>query len=47
MINVVFITDKNYVFPTKIAVKSIIVNKNKETKYNINIIGVELDENDS
>lgn len=46
MINIVFITDKNYVFPTKVAVKSIIANKNKETKYNINIIGVELDEND-
>lgn len=46
MINVVFITDKNYVFPTKVAVKSLIVNKNKETKYNVNIIGVELDEDD-
>ena len=46
MINIVFITDKNYVFPTKVAIKSLIANKNKETKYNVNIIGVELDEND-
>ena len=46
MINIVFITDKNYVFPTKVAIKSLIANKNRETQYNINIIGVELDEND-
>ncbi len=45
MINLVFITDDKYVFPTKIAVKSIIENKNKNTKYNINIICIEVSKN--
>lgn len=44
MIHVVFISDNNYVFPTKIAIKSLIKNKNKNTKYSVNIIGVELTE---
>lgn len=46
MVNIVFITDKKYVFTTKVAIKSLIANKNKETKYNVNIIGVELGEDD-
>ncbi|MBD5397988.1 glycosyltransferase family 8 protein [bacterium] len=42
MINIAFITDNNYVFPVKVAIKSIIANKNVDTQYNINIICVEM-----
>ena len=46
IMDIVFITDNNYAFPTKIAIKSLIKNKNETTKYNIHIICVELnDEN--
>ncbi len=46
MINIVFISDKNYIFPTKVAIKSLIANKDKDTKYNINVIGIEISEDD-
>ncbi|MGN0929691.1 MAG: glycosyltransferase family 8 protein [Alphaproteobacteria bacterium] len=42
MINIAFITDDNYIFPVKVVIKSIIANKNIDTKYNINIICVEV-----
>lgn len=45
MINIVFITDDNYVLTTKIAIKSLIANKKKDTQYNINIICVDLLDN--
>lgn len=44
MINIAFITDNNYVFPLKVAIKSIIANKNVDVQYNINIICVEISE---
>ncbi len=42
MIDIVFITDNNYVFPTKIAIKSLIKNRDINNNYRINIIGVDL-----
>ena len=41
-INLNYITDKNYVFPTLVAISSGIQNKNPNSKYHYYIIGVEL-----
>ena len=41
-INVLFITDNNYVMPVSAAIRSIIANKNKDTQIEISIIGVDL-----
>lgn len=41
-INMVFTSDINYVLFTKVAIKSAIVNKNKDSIYNINILCVDL-----
>ena len=45
-VNIVFITDKNYITPLKIAIKSAILNKNTSSKYHIYVVGAELDEAD-
>ena len=41
-INIVFTTDINYVPFTKVAIKSAIINKNKDSVYNINVLCVDL-----
>jgi len=41
-INIVMITDSNYVKPTIVAIKSLSINKKKDTKYCINILGADL-----
>ncbi len=39
--NIVFISDNNYAFPTKVVIKSLIANKDKTTKYSVNVIAIE------
>jgi lipopolysaccharide biosynthesis glycosyltransferase len=42
---VVFITDKNYLIPTAVAITSLIENKKEDTFYEINIIIADLNKN--
>ncbi|MGN0346854.1 MAG: glycosyltransferase, partial [Lachnospiraceae bacterium] len=42
IVRVVYITDSNYVMPTIVSITSLIHNKNKRTKLEINVIGVGL-----
>ena len=44
-VEIVFTTDINYKDYLKVAINSAIKNKNRDTKYNINIVGVDLDKN--
>mgnify|MGYP003571418943 CR=1 FL=1 len=44
-VNIVFITDNNYIMPLSIAIKSAIYNKNKNSKYHFYIVGEELSKN--
>ena len=41
-VNILFITDNNYVMPVTTTIRSIIANKNKQTQIQITIIGVDL-----
>lgn len=41
-INIVMITDNNYVSPTRATIRSIIANKNTDTKIKIYVVGLEL-----
>ena len=43
-INVCFICDKKYSMPTSVAIQSLVMNSNKKTKYNVYVVGVDLDE---
>ena len=38
MIDIVFITDSNYVVPTLVAAKSVVLHKKDETEYHIHIV---------
>ncbi len=42
MIPIIFITDENYAMPTAVAITSLLKNKNKDTQYDINVLGVGL-----
>ena len=43
-VHIALITDNNYVFPTKIMLRSLLVNKRPESVYHIHIIGVDINE---
>lgn len=43
IVNVCFICDSKYAVPTGVAIQSLLINSYKKTKYNIYIIGVNLD----
>ncbi|MBQ3785120.1 MAG: hypothetical protein II843_01855, partial [Alphaproteobacteria bacterium] len=43
IVNVCFICDSKYTVPTGVAIQSLLINSYKKTKYNIYIIGVNLD----
>ncbi len=45
MIPIIFITDENYAMPTAVAITSLLKNKNRDTLYNIFVVGVGLSDN--
>lgn len=45
-VNIVMVTDSNYILPTGVCIYSAIKNKNKDSKYHFYILGVNLSENE-
>ena len=43
IVNICFITDKNYAVPTGVAIESLVKNCNKDTQYNLYVIAVDTD----
>lgn len=41
-IQIVFITDNNYILPTSVAIQSLIKNKNSETVYDIHVLAIDV-----